>query len=804
MNFWKKSRILFDNCFLYSLLTSIGTRTTRIRQTLTDFLTKKRSYHLITPSPYHPITLLLLLIILLPIKLSSDCTPGRYGFRGYSFIDPLIIDQTIPSAPLFINIEAIYEAFGGQDFIQQKDNVSEWSERYCNKAKLEDIREIIYDVELDGLNLLRDNLTYEKASLSSFFENNTFARYLKRNNCIETVDYLIFAKRCEPHVTLGSDPWKIPPRDVNTMQNLITEGLALFKKTESHYIRLRYAYQIIRLAHYRKDYAGVLSLYDFLMPQVDNDPSIMEDWIEGHRAGALMSLGRNVEASYIFSKIFENCPSKAESAFRSFNIRSDEEWEACLQLCQTDQERATLYALRAQATDSKVLEEMRKVYELDPYNRHLEILLVMEIRKFEKDLLGAGFNSEREHNRRLGYPRKDVGEYIIDVRKFLVQIVKDKKVKRPAFWQVALGYVETLAGNYYDANRTFAQAAALPVVKKDPILNEQLRVFQLAMKISAYQRATEEVEMEVNGIRKDPLYRKYQDFNDFLRDKMAFLYGQGDSPGKAFLSQYRFKDLKTNPQLAVIDDLLAICRKPNRSSLETALITKAGGETIEYDLVDLKGTLLFSEFRMDEALKVFKEMNRELWDNYGVFNPFVDRMKDCVRCVLPDTANNYSKGELLERLVNLETLTRAQPESASLYYYQLGTAFYNMSYFNYAWQTMDNFRSGTSMNINVLRRAKDNVVPHPDFPTGNRENFDCSRALFYFERARETATNAEVAARATYAAAKCERNAWYINRLRGARNEYANFKILRDQYSQTDYYKRVVRECKTFQAYLRK
>jgi hypothetical protein len=108
------------------------------------------------------------------------------------------------------------------------------------------------------------------------------------------------------------------------------------------------------------------------------------------------------------------------------------------------------------------------------------------------------------------------------------------------------------------------------------------------------------------------------------------------------------------------------------------------------------------------------------------------------------------------------------------------------------------------MNINVLRRAKDNVVPHPDFPTGNRENFDCSRALFYFERARETATNAEVAARATYAAAKCERNAWYINRLRGARNEYANFKILRDQYSKTDYYKRVVRECKTFEAYLRK
>jgi len=760
----------------------------------------------ITPSPYHPITLLssylpILLLTFLPIKLSSNCTPNRIGFRGYSFLNPFIIDQNIPSAPLFINIESIYEAFGGQAVVQEKDNLTEWQERYCKKATIEEIRELVYEVEYDGLSLLHDDIKYESKMLSSYFQDNTFARYLKRSNCLETVEYLLFARRCEPHVTLGDDPWKVPPRDLVAMQNLLDEGLATFQRTESHYIRLRYAYQIIRLAHYQKNYAAVLSLYDMLMPQVDNDPSIIEDWINGHRAGALFSLGRNVEASYQFSKIFENCPSKAESAFRSFDIRTDEEWEACVKMCQSDKERATLYVLRAQAANSKKLEAMQAVYNYDTKNRHLEILLVEEMRKLEKDLLGLGFNDNRAQNRRLGYPRAKAGDYIVELQEFVARVVDERKVKRPVFWQVVLGYIETLAGNYYDATRTFEQVE--PLVE-EPILREQLRVFQLALRISAYAKATEEVELEVNDIRKSAMYRKYRDFNDFLRDKMAFLYGQGDSPGKAFLSAYRFRDLKVNPQLAIIDDLLAITRKPNRSGLETALVTKSGGETIEKDLINLKATLLFSEFRLEEALTVFKEINREEWDNYGVFNPFVERFRDCVRCVLPDTANNYNKGDLMERLINLETLTRTDPDNAAMYHYEMGTAFYNMTYFSFSWQLMDHFRSGTSLAPVLLRNSQNGVVRHPNFPAGNREHFDCSRALFHFERARELAKNSELAARAAYAAAKCERNAWYVNRVRGATNQYEYFGILQNTYSNTDFYKRVVRECKTFQAYLRR
>ncbi len=748
-------------------------------------------------SPY----LLLLLFFLLPVQLSSDCTPGPYGFRGYSFINPNAIDKDVPSAPIFLDIRAIYAYFGGQEIAQERDNVTEWHERYCTRAQKEDIRTFIYESSINDFEQLRTEMNMKGARLSFPFSGNTFAEYLKRHDCVETVDYFIFAKLCEAHVIPGEDPWKTPKRDTAAMRQLMENGKLLFRQAKSHYIKLRYAYQIIRLAHYAKKYAEVLSLYDYLMPQIDFDPSIVEYWIEGHRAGALLALGRNIEASYIFSRVFENCPSKAESAFRSFTIKTDEEWRECEKLCQSDKERATLYALRAKISDSKALEEMRKIYELDPQNRHLEILLVHEISRLEKDMLGSNFNDEKTHNRRLGYPRARAGEYVIALQDFVQQILAEKQVARPELWHISLGYLETLAGNYYDAAKTFAEARQQV---RDKTLQEQLSAFELAMRISAFTVASDSVEQEVDAIRQSEIFRKYRDFSDFISDKMAVLYEQGNSPGKAFLSNYRMNDLRANPQIAIIEDLLAICRKTGRNSLETALVTKSDGSTIEKDLLNIKATLLFSEGKLEQALNTLKEMDRVFWDNYGVFNPFIPHFKDCVNCgALPDTTNMYNRGELIERLLDLESLARGGDERAVEFYFELGVAYYNMSYFSYEWEAMDLFRSGSSMAINKLQDG-DNILPHPAYPLGNREVFDCSRALYFFERARQLSTDPETAARATYWAAKCERNAWYASRARGTQRTYDFFDLLKNNYANTRFYERVVRECKTFRAYLAK
>jgi hypothetical protein len=278
------------------------------------------------------------------------------------------------------------------------------------------------------MKVLRTSIQNEKYPLSPQLQDNSFARHLKQHKCIETIDYLIFAKHCEPYV-IHSDPWESSQRDTFAMQSLIDEGLDVFLKIKSNYIRLRYAYQLVRMAHYKKNYRQVLELYDYLMPKTDPVESILKYWILGHKAGALKSLGNRVEAAYLFSQIFDHCPSKRESAFRSFYIHSDEEWDQCLEMCQSDREKAALYALRANAKNSIAAEAMEKIYELDPTNEHLEILLVKEIRELERDLLGLKFNDKAKQNLQFhNLPRKSAGQYLVSLQAFVLKCIDEKKV----------------------------------------------------------------------------------------------------------------------------------------------------------------------------------------------------------------------------------------------------------------------------------------------------------------------------------------------------------------------------------------
>ena len=177
--------------------------------------------------------------------------------------------------------------------------MEEWQDIFCDLVEIKDLKTVIYKSSLSELKVLRTSVQNKKYPLSPRLQKNSFARHLKDYKCQETIDYLVFAKLCEPYVIRSND-WEAPQRDTFAMQNLIDEGLDDFLKTKSNYIKLRYAYQLVRLAHYKKNYQQVLELYDYLIPKTDQIESILNYWILGHKAGALKSLGNRVEAAYFF------------------------------------------------------------------------------------------------------------------------------------------------------------------------------------------------------------------------------------------------------------------------------------------------------------------------------------------------------------------------------------------------------------------------------------------------------------------------------------------------------------------------
>lgn len=750
------------------------------------------------------IILIALIGISVPQQISKGCGIKGIKFSGYDFFNPEVVNLNKGMAPFLLDLDEIYEKYVNPETTQKRNNVIEWRDRFCEKASLNDIGYIVYKVNISTLQDLRDAINSKSLTLSFMGDKiakNSFVRYLYKNKCVETVNYLIFAKRCEPHV-IKKKSWEDKEKDVKTMMELIEKGKKEFLHTKSYYFKLRYAYQLIRLAHYARDYKLTLELYDYLMPKIDNDPSIIEHWIEGHRAGAMMALGQKVEASYIFSKIFDQCPSKRESALRSFNISTDEEWETCLRMCQSHHEQATLHVIRAQGKNSRLVEEMKKIYALDPTNENLEFLLVREIKKLEKDYLGHEFNDKRARNKQYyNIPRPIAAKRVIALQTFVRDVVKEDKIRRPDFWKIAEGYLELLSGDYYFAKKTFNEARKL--VDNDS-LEIQLDILDLALEISAMQVLNKPNEERIYDIRTDEkAFKLDKDFNDFLRDKMAYLYTEQGDDAKAFLCYHEISDLRPYPKPEIVDNLLSICFDENKSLMEKQMILKADGTTIQNDLLDMKASLYLSQFQPEKALIVYKEMPDETyWDTYGLYDPFMERINDCPSCALSDTSVLYNKGELIGQLLKLEqdAIVEPDPTKTAELYYKLGLAYYNMTWYSYSWKVLDYSRDRNSLDH--YRKTGKDIIPDKKTPYGNKEYFDCSKALNYFEKTLQLSRSDELDAKAAFMASKCERNEYYQNQHKGATQTFRFYEMLIEQYPNTAFYVKLMEESKEFKEYV--
>lgn len=736
-----------------------------------------------------------LLLGIWPHLLNSDCLPAyRYAPQTYSFVRPGIVDPTIPSAPFFLDFERIYEVYGDQDREQVRTNLQEWHQRFCEVPEINDMGRLIYRASIRSLEQLKSAIRSKDRPVPISLQGNSFAIYLHRNGCRETVDYLIFAKRCEPYAVLD-DPWADRQKYLPAMRDLIEVGLREFRRTESHYFRLRYAYQIIRLAHYSQQYQRVLDLHEYLMPKTDNDPSIIDYWIMGHRAGALQALGQEVEAAYLFSRIFENEPGKRESAYRSFRIGSNAGWEALLARCRNEEEQATLYALRANSPKSRVVEEMKAIYALDPDNHHLEVLLLEAVKRMEKNLLGASFNRYRRENRRYhNVPDRNAGRDVIRLREFVHRVNVEGGLARPQLWQMAEGYLALLAGDYYAAEGIFAD---LRPRLNQPMMREQLDALELVMDIVRIDELSDQTERRLAAIQFDNnLYRKFPDFPDLVFDKIAWLYEAFDRPAKSYLHRYRVEDLIVHPQMEIIDSMLVLSRDPDLNRLERALLRDASTQNLRNDLLDLKGMLQLAQDKQIPAVETLKQMDNVAKDDYVRINPFEERLNDCINCARRDSFRRYNREQVILRMQELEYKALADPEQGPRNFYLIGLGRYNMTYFGYAWEGMDKFRSGISLKRPAMNENP-NLRPHPEYPDGNLEAFDCAPAQRYFELAAELARerDPELAAKATFMAAKCEQNRYFAY---GGERTYQFFTQLRDEYAQTEFYQRAIAECAYF------
>ncbi|WP_020568725.1 hypothetical protein [Neolewinella persica] len=741
----------------------------------------------------------LLPLLLLPILLQADCTPAFYG---YQFLNPDLLEYDSKLGPIYQSFANRYRLEGNPDAIaRERDNLAEWHERYCEQVEIADLKKLIYGETLGSLReILRvmDNKDNTSTALSSTLRKNSFARHLVDYRCTEVLTYLIFAKRVEPYTSRVAANFKRPETDRVAMERLINDGLDMFKSTESHYIRLRYSYQLLRLAHYLKEYAYVIELYDYLMPKVEANPSILYDWVESHRAGALQALGDNPRSAYIYSRVFERCPSKRESAYLSFKITSDAEWQAASNLCANDHERAMLHVMRAQNRRAVILEEMEKIYALEPANTALEPLVMRELLELERDLLGLNFNPNAQANKRQrNRPRPNAAKRLIALQAFVNNAVERKNTANPSLWLMAKGTLEMLSGDYFYARQSYQKLADQAL--EDTLAN-QVRILREVLNVLALNRINDSVELYYfDLLANDALRARYPDLRPLVNDKLEAVYRNTGRTGKAALLQYGFDALRMNPMLNHVKELEGMADSLLGNRFDKALLADRIGPTPEDDINDLLGTYYLQKGQWETAIEVFNRVDLGRQEAYGTYAPFIKQFKDRVNFRPSAAAVRYTKADLLARLLELEDEARRTDNDtiAARNFFNIGLAHYNMSYYSYNWQLADNFRSGSSGARAAAKQTRDWVFSHRDAPLGNRESMSMDRASYYFERALERAPGREAAAEAAFFAAKAQRNQHYAAGSPGQR-PFTYFRLLKDAYYDTKFYQKAVEECRTF------
>ncbi|MEO1652477.1 MAG: hypothetical protein AAFU64_02935, partial [Bacteroidota bacterium] len=742
-----------------------------------------------------------LAFILKPDPLSQG-TCGGYDiqYEAFHFFNPISFEKLID--------------FKWRSDETQKDNLQEWMAYFPAEVSESDVAEIVYQVSADDMQAIRAHVT-SSGSLSASLLRNSLVQYWKRNPDVNTIDYLYYAKVCEPQARSYAY-WDQKKRDPEKMSWLANAGRDYYRQKGSNvFLKNRFAYQAIRMAHYVKDYSLALELYEELAaPLFDQSESIIRYWSLAHKAGALEGLGKENEAAYLFSRVFAQCPSKEVSSFLSFKIGSEKEWQSCLALCQSPEEKINLYFMRSLDRNSNGLEEMKSVYEIDPSSEILPLMLVREINKLEYDLLSINISENLLFvNGYQNFPYQESIQHLMKVKAFIGSSIKKGGLANPDLWALADGYLSFVAGNPQRAQSIYSD---LKKSTKNKNFKDQISLFELALKISRLRKIDDQIE---DQIYEEVKRMNHPEIKELMIKAFANLYDRQGQKAKAYLCEGYISNLKVYPQGDLIDDLIALTSKKKPSNFESeflfpriqdASLTANKASKARELMMEIKATVLFSEDRLQEALAIYEQLPDDIIYKIEE-DPFQDNLIDCQNCPPSINKNKYNRKTLIIKILKLKELIKNTSADRAAFYYQLGSAYYNMTYFGNAWIAQDYFRS--SQDFWEYRDEKrDERKKLPIFA-------DCGKAKYYFDRAITSFLrigNQEMAARSCFMAAKCEQNAYFLDpQLSGTEYSYGAippsydpahrlyFRRLKKDFANTQFYEEIIDECTYFNEFIR-
>ncbi|MGB1241858.1 MAG: hypothetical protein ACPG49_05015 [Chitinophagales bacterium] len=492
-------------------------------------------------------------------------------------------------------------------------NVGDWYKYFEETPNKEDIAEVVYKSDTLLLQELYRQIAYGKPykMTDDKWKNNELLKYLYTKKDIDAINYLIIAKKCEPFVIY--DPWSETEQNPDETKKLIDYILIKHHNCRTNFIKLRYAYQAVRLALYTGRYQEAIDIYTKKATRIIGSSqqgrgligeSIIRYWIMALRAGAHKRLGDHAPAMYGFARVFVESQDKKQLALQNFEYTNEEDWEQTLKIAARIPGIATtLWMMRGLKNQELDLEALRNMYADQPSSELVELMMVREINKIEELLLSPNvtqavniedgiegtekasittqtkfskasildsiqnffkniwqtiiswFSSENSDDAEINTfvlnPQVENPTYIREFKAFVDSARLSASLNSPTLWDTASAYLSYLLQDYGEANKILNQLVNMQVTAK--VQQQAMLVYSLNnLAINKKMNAGLENSFYESLKNLSKPKQAYENFNVYSRSMMHIAQHyllQGDIP-KAILCFNSAKDLDATRILA--------------------------------------------------------------------------------------------------------------------------------------------------------------------------------------------------------------------------------------------------------------
>jgi len=717
------------------------------------------------------------------------CAGGDVDEYGVSNFTPEIFVDSAYS-PFFYSDQFYYRINHDEDQHTRfnNNNIAEWSAFFKNQVSHDELQYLLQQATTASVDSAASCVSGKSTAIPVSLQSFAILKQKKNKQLSAFFAYLQLAKKSEVFA-LNDIPnfWDTDSTAKKTKTYNVTalnrDLQNAFSTSTDVFLKERYWFQLIRSYFFNSSAQQAIDLFNTMEKNMPHDNMYFRSM--AYAAGAFYKLKNYSKANYYYSKVFDGCDELKTVAHYSFHPQEDKDWNATLALCSNNTEKATLWQmLGIFYTDEQ--RAIREIYQLNPSSNKLDLLLTRAVNKYEQkfNYQGSAF---------MYMPQVDTIA-AATLPALVTKIATAGNTGKPWMWQMAAGYLNTLDEKYTAAANWFAKAEK--TVPNQKSAQAQLRILKL---INTIGRATRiDATLEKNVLpdiewlstfdNKSMPDLRYLDAFAWLKQKMAAKYRLQKQWVKAecFSSQSGF--FTDDKNVEALKTLLSKTDKTPYEKLCAELCVMKVNDLFEFQAI----SLTYAD-SLDAAIEKMEKAGSAATVEF-LGNPFNGKIQDCHDCdhAAPQKIK-YTKLSLLKKLKEIKEKINAGDDvynNAML----MANAYYNITYYGNARVLYDSKILGSGDSNDLDSTFKKML-------TG------MNMATKYYTLSLQKALTDEQRAKCQYMLAKCQRNQWY-NESEG-KNATAKeidfiawdgFKALK-QYSSTQYYKDVIKECGYFKTY---